>query len=81
VHGSAPDIAGRGVANPLAMFLSVAMMGVGYLLFAYATVSGFRDNGAALSAATIPFITVAHGALAACATPVLTGTLGRAHAS
>jgi len=26
VHGSAPDIAGRGVANPLAMFLSVAML-------------------------------------------------------
>jgi 3-isopropylmalate dehydrogenase len=26
VHGSAPDIAGGGVANPLAMFLSVAMM-------------------------------------------------------
>lgn len=26
VHGSAPDIAGTGVANPLAMFLSVAMM-------------------------------------------------------
>jgi 3-isopropylmalate dehydrogenase len=26
VHGSAPDIAGRGVANPLAMVLSVAMM-------------------------------------------------------
>ncbi len=26
VHGSAPDIAGRGIANPLAMFLSVAMM-------------------------------------------------------
>ena len=26
VHGSAPDIAGRGVANPLATFLSVAMM-------------------------------------------------------
>jgi 3-isopropylmalate dehydrogenase len=26
VHGSAPDIAGRGVANPLAMFGSVAMM-------------------------------------------------------
>jgi 3-isopropylmalate dehydrogenase len=26
VHGSAPDIAGQGVANPLAMFLSVAMM-------------------------------------------------------
>jgi 3-isopropylmalate dehydrogenase len=26
VHGSAPDIAGRGIANPLATFLSVAMM-------------------------------------------------------
>jgi 3-isopropylmalate dehydrogenase len=26
VHGSAPDIAGEGTANPLAMFLSAAMM-------------------------------------------------------
>ncbi|MFZ1153689.1 MAG: 3-isopropylmalate dehydrogenase [Solirubrobacteraceae bacterium] len=26
VHGSAPDIAGEGIANPLAMFLSAAMM-------------------------------------------------------
>jgi 3-isopropylmalate dehydrogenase len=26
VHGSAPDIAGQGKANPLATFLSVAMM-------------------------------------------------------
>jgi 3-isopropylmalate dehydrogenase len=26
VHGSAPDIAGRGVANPLAVFLSAALM-------------------------------------------------------
>jgi isocitrate/isopropylmalate dehydrogenase len=26
VHGSAPDIAGRGIANPLAAILSVAMM-------------------------------------------------------
>ncbi|HYC80878.1 MAG TPA: isocitrate/isopropylmalate family dehydrogenase, partial [Solirubrobacterales bacterium] len=26
VHGSAPDIAGEGIANPLATFLSVAMM-------------------------------------------------------
>ena len=25
-HGSAPDIAGRGIANPSAMFLSAAMM-------------------------------------------------------
>jgi 3-isopropylmalate dehydrogenase len=26
VHGSAPDIAGRGAANPLAMFLSASLM-------------------------------------------------------
>jgi 3-isopropylmalate dehydrogenase len=26
IHGSAPDIAGRGIANPLAMFLSAALM-------------------------------------------------------
>jgi isocitrate/isopropylmalate dehydrogenase len=26
VHGSAPDIAGRGVANPVAIILSAAMM-------------------------------------------------------
>src|SRR5438132_13423534 len=26
VHGSAPDIAGRGIANPLAMFGSVALV-------------------------------------------------------
>ena len=26
VHGSAPDIAGKGVANPIAMILSGAMM-------------------------------------------------------
>ena len=33
VHGSAPDIAGQGIANPLAMFLSAALMlrhGLGY---------------------------------------------------
>ena len=26
IHGSAPDIAGQGIANPMAMILSVAMM-------------------------------------------------------
>ena len=26
VHGSAPDIAGQGIANPIAMILSAAMM-------------------------------------------------------
>jgi amino acid transporter len=65
---------------PRAVFLSIAMMLVGYVLFAYATVSGFHNNGTALSNATIPFITVAHGALAALALFAylagLTSTLG-----
>jgi 3-isopropylmalate dehydrogenase len=26
VHGSAPDIAGKGIANPMAMMLSAALM-------------------------------------------------------
>jgi 3-isopropylmalate dehydrogenase len=26
IHGSAPDIAGKGIANPLAMILSLAML-------------------------------------------------------
>ena len=26
IHGSAPDIAGKGIVNPIAMILSVAMM-------------------------------------------------------
>jgi len=45
---------------PRAVFLSIAMMGVGYVLFAYATVTGFSYNGAKLAAAPIPFISVAH---------------------
>ena len=43
VHGSAPDIAGQGVANPLAMFLSAAMMlrhGLGLATEATAVESG-----------------------------------------
>jgi 3-isopropylmalate dehydrogenase len=43
VHGSAPDIAGQGVANPLAMFLSAAMMlryGLGLAAEAAAVESG-----------------------------------------
>lgn len=45
VHGSAPDIAGRGVANPLAMFLSAALMlrhGLGLESEAAAVESGVR---------------------------------------
>src|SRR5580658_8731105 len=49
---------------PRAVFLSTALMVVSYVLFAYATVSGFGYNGAKLGAAPIPFITVAHSVLA-----------------
>jgi amino acid transporter len=65
---------------PRAVFLSIAMMVVGYVLFAYATVSGFANNGSKLAAAPIPFITVAHSSLAAAAVFAylagLTSTLG-----
>src|SRR3954453_8733639 len=43
VHGSAPDIAGQGIANPLAMFLSAAML----LRHAFA----MNDEAAALESA------------------------------
>jgi amino acid transporter len=49
---------------PRAVFLSVAMMAVTYLLLAYSTVSGFGYNGTALASAEIPFINVAHGVVA-----------------
>jgi amino acid transporter len=49
---------------PRAVFLSTALMLVSYVLFAYCTVTGFGYNGATLSAAAIPFITVAQGILA-----------------
>src|SRR6266699_6202349 len=49
---------------PRAVFLSIALMAVTYLLLAYSTVSGFHDNGTALAAAPIPFISVAHGVVA-----------------
>jgi amino acid transporter len=65
---------------PRAVFLSVALMAVSYVLFAYATVSGFGDNGTKLAGAPIPFITVAHSSLAALAVFAylagLTSTLG-----
>jgi len=65
---------------PRAVFLSIALMVVSYVLFAYATVTGFGYNGAKLSAAAIPFITVAQGILASFAffayLAGLTSTLG-----
>ena len=65
---------------PRAVFLSIAMMGVGYVLFAYATLTGFNYNATALAGTTVPFITVAHNALAGFAffayMAGLTSTLG-----
>jgi amino acid transporter len=45
---------------PRAVFMSIALMAVTYLLLAYSTVTGFNYNGKALASAEIPFITVAH---------------------
>jgi len=45
---------------PRAVFLSVAMMAIGYVLFAYATATGFKYSATALGGAAIPFISVSH---------------------
>jgi amino acid transporter len=45
---------------PRAVYMSVALMVVGYVLYAYATVTGFKYSDAALGAAAIPFISVSH---------------------
>src|SRR6516225_5667507 len=45
---------------PRAVFLSVALMAVLYLVVAYATVTGFHYNATALTTPLIPFIAVAH---------------------
>jgi amino acid transporter len=45
---------------PRAVFMSIALMAATYLLVAYATVSGFHYSDTALTAAAIPFISVAH---------------------
>ena len=49
---------------PRAVYMSIALMAVTYLLLAYSTVSGFRYNATALGNAAIPFISVAHGVVA-----------------
>jgi amino acid transporter len=46
---------------PRAVFLSIALMAVLYLLVAYATVTAFHYNAPALTAPLIPFIAAAHG--------------------
>src|SRR5437763_9194631 len=48
---------------PRAVFTSVVIMGISYLVFAYATVSGFGYDVSKLGAAQIPFITVADSTL------------------
>ena len=40
--------------------MSIALMAFTYLLLAYSTVAAFHDNGKALAAPLIPFISVAH---------------------
>jgi amino acid transporter len=45
---------------PRAVFLSIALMIVGYILYAYATATGFGYNVTALGNAAIPFINVSH---------------------
>jgi amino acid transporter len=49
---------------PRAVYMSVALMSVGYLLYAYATVTGFKYSATAVNAATIPFISVSHNVAA-----------------
>jgi amino acid transporter len=49
---------------PRAVFMSIVFMALTYLLVAYSTVSGFKYNAAALAAAAIPFISVAHSVAA-----------------
>jgi amino acid transporter len=45
---------------PRAVYMSVALMLVGYILYAYATATGFAYNVTALNGALIPFINVSH---------------------
>jgi amino acid transporter len=65
---------------PRAVFLSIALMVVSYILFAYATVSNFGYNVDKLGDAPIPFITAANSTLAAFAFVAylagMTSTLG-----
>src|SRR5947208_13000177 len=44
---------------PRAIYASILLMGLSYLLFMYATVVSFNYNVNALSAAQVPFITAA----------------------
>jgi 3-isopropylmalate dehydrogenase len=52
VHGSAPDIAGQGIANPLASILSVAMM----MRYSF----GFEEEALAVESAVAAVLDVGH---------------------
>ena len=52
VHGSAPDIAGKGVANPIATILSVALM--------FRLSFGFKDAADAIEAAVKSVLDAGH---------------------
>jgi amino acid transporter len=45
---------------PRAVYMSIALMLVGYILYAYATATGFAYSVTALNGALIPFINVSH---------------------
>ena len=49
---------------PRAVYLSIAMMVAGYVLFAFATLTGFGYKASAVTSASIPFIPVAHNVAA-----------------
>jgi amino acid transporter len=49
----------RGVTR--AVFSSIAVVGALYVFLSYATVVGFNDNAASLTAASVPFLTAAGG--------------------
>jgi amino acid transporter len=46
---------------PRAIYASILLMAVSYIVFMYATVVAFNNNATALSVAAVPFITVAQG--------------------
>jgi amino acid transporter len=48
-------------AVPRAVFSSVALIAVLYIFLSYATVVGFNDSAARLTAASVPFLTAAQG--------------------
>ena len=48
-----------------AVFFSIGIMSLSYLLFSYATVTGFDYDVSGLGAAQIPFVTVAQARSAA----------------